>query len=73
MTTTENTTQAAYHADDIARQAIRVNAERYRGHYCVLTPCPDVVGRWLTIASYKSLKQAEAFAAGYCALRDASS
>jgi len=63
-------TTAELHADDVARRVIRVNAERWQGRYCVLVPDPDVVGRWNTIATFKSLKQAEAFAAGYCACRD---
>lgn len=58
------------HDDDVARGAIRVNAERWQGRYCCLTPDPDVVGRWTTIAAFRSLEQAEAFAAGYVAHRD---
>jgi hypothetical protein len=63
-------TTADLHADDVRRGAIRVNDERWQGRFCVLTPDPDVVGRWITVASFRSVKQAEAFAAGYCARRD---
>lgn len=63
-------TKEELHADDVRRGAVHVNAERWNGMYCVLVPDPDVVGRWNTIATYKSVRQAEAFAAGYCAHRD---
>lgn len=63
-------TLAEIHADDVVRGAIRVNDARWEGRYCVLRPCPDVVGRWITIRTFKSKAQAIAFAAGYCERRD---
>jgi hypothetical protein len=63
-------TREELHADDVARGAVHVNTERWQGRYCVLVPDPDVTGRWITIASFRSVKQAEAYAAGYCARRD---
>lgn len=63
-------TKEDIHGDDVRRGAVHVNAERWEGRYCVLVPDPDVVGRWTTIASFRSIRQAEAYAAGYCAHRD---
>jgi hypothetical protein len=65
-----NPTREELHADDVQRGAVHVNTERWQGQYCVIVPDLEVVGRWTTIAAFKSLKQAEAYAAGYCARRD---
>lgn len=63
-------TLAELHADDVQRGAVRINDQRWQGQYCVIVPDPDVVGRWNTIATFKSVEQAEVYAAGYCAHRD---
>jgi hypothetical protein len=71
MSMSEYPTLDELHADDVRRGAVRVNDEQWQGRYCVLVPDPDVTGRWNTIAAFTGVKQAQAYAAGYCARRDA--
>lgn len=66
----EQPTLEELHADDVARGAVHVNEQVWPGRYVVLVPDPSVVNRWGTIATFRSKRQAEAFAAGYCARRD---
>jgi hypothetical protein len=63
-------TPAELHAEDVLRGAVRVNEDRLIGGYCVLLPCEEVAGRWLTVDAFASQDVAEAFAAGYCTRRD---